>query len=82
MKKLLAELGDLPAEAEEEARTIDALQVENRNLKRQLRLKPVPEIDEKAVDRAVSQAIRNTDRAYEKVVKKLEQDRPANKGPR
>jgi hypothetical protein len=36
VKKLLAELGDLPAEAEEEARTIDALQVENRNLKRQL----------------------------------------------
>ena len=72
VKKLLAELGDLPAEAEEEARTIDALQGQVRDLKRKLRLKPAPEVDEQALERVRQQAVRESDLRNEAAIKQLE----------
>lgn len=53
IRKLLAELADLPKEAEQEARTLDDLRRENTNLKRELTLaKRAQPIDPDAIDQA------------------------------
>lgn len=58
IKKVLGKLADLPKEAEQEARTVSALQTENAQLKRELRaVQAGTTVDHKAIDAAVRQAL-------------------------
>ena len=63
IKAILNKLTDLPAEAAEEARTIEDLQVHNRELQRKLTLaqKSQPAPTQEQIDRAVVQAIARKD---------------------
>lgn len=57
IKSLLAKLGDLPKEAEEEAKTIEELKKQIVQLKRQSSLRPSPTMPQEQIDRLVSQAV-------------------------
>lgn len=68
IKKILAKLADLPAEAAEEAKTVSELKTEIQRLKRG----PSPqshEVVRKALDASISRSIQKRDAEWEKVVK-------------
>lgn len=72
IKALLPKLADLPKAAEERARTLEAVQQENRELKRQLRERPAatdrdPEALKKTVDREVEKARKEFTRQFSTV---------------
>ena len=90
IKKLLGQLADLPAEAEEEARTVEELRAEIKKLKRELRTKPEGVTHEEvraAFEKGVSSATRDiqakiakAEKARARAVDKLEQLLPEIRG--
>jgi hypothetical protein len=52
VKAILAELNNLPKEAEERAKTLEELKKENRELKKQLGQRPIPTVDNKQLELA------------------------------
>lgn len=52
IKSVLEKLQDLPQAAEDELRTVQDLQRKVRELQREVKLKPKPEVDEKAIEQA------------------------------
>jgi hypothetical protein len=75
IQKLLSELKDLPAQAKEEARTVDDLQRELRDTRAQLRklergtperLIEKPVVDQAAIQRAVDRALASQRKEFEK----------------
>lgn len=74
IKKIIKDLADLPKEAEEELRNTEDMKKKIRELKYQLTIAEKSKsvkIDEKAIERAKEQAVRETENHYEKELKKL-----------
>lgn len=57
VQAILSKLVDFPKEAEEEAKNIESLQAKVRELQRELRQKPKPEMDKETVDRIVGRQV-------------------------
>lgn len=55
IKSVLSQLSDLPAAAEKELRATGELRAKIRDLKRELRKRPAPEIDEQAIEKMARQ---------------------------
>lgn len=73
--KVLAKLTDLPKEAEKELKTKEEMQKKIRELQFQVRQKPRPEIDEKAMQResekAYNKGARESESHYTKIIQEL-----------